>query len=291
MQYVDVQGARIPALGLGTWQLTGPHCRDVVQQALQMGYRHIDTAQSYANEGDVGAGIRLSGIERDDVWLTTKVSLEHMRHDDVIRSTRDSLRRLAVDYVDLLLIHWPSREIPLEQTLSALFELQNEGVAHHIGVSNFTSSMVEAALGVAPLLAIQVECHPFLPQHELVSFASDRDLLLTAYSPLARGEVTRDPVLRSIGARHEKGPGQVALRWLLQRPNIAAIPKASSLEHLRENLDVFDFELDETELVRIEELGRVPRRLLDPPYAPVWESPVSASSTNDRRTGGAAEAS
>lgn len=275
MQYVDVQGARVPALGLGTWQMAGASCRDAVRLALELGYRHIDTAQSYANEGAVGAGLRLSGVDREEVWLTTKVALDHLRYGDVIRTARDSLRRLGVEYIDLLLIHWPSKEVPIDETLSALQELQEEGVVAHMGVCNFTRPMVEAALRSYPLLAVHVECHPFLPQTELTGLAVERDLVFTAYSPLARGEVAQDPTLRDIGARYGKSPCQVALRWLLQRTNVCAIPKASSLDHLRENLHLFDFELGEEDLARVAQLGRAPRRLLNPPWAPDWDAASS----------------
>jgi len=272
MQYVDVQGARVPALGLGTWQLSGLECRRTVQAALELGYRHIDTAQTYANEGDIGIALQQSGIDRGELWLTTKVAPSNLRYADVVRSTRDSIRRLATDYVDLLLVHWPNPDVSMNETLAALQHLQEQGAVRYFGLSNFTVSMVEAALQSAPLFAIQVECHPFLPQKRMLSLAAGRELLFTAYSPLAQGELADDETLQEIGASHGKTPSQVALRWLLQRPNTAAIPKASSSEHLRENLQIFDFELSREQVARIDALGDHPKRILDPPFAPQWET-------------------
>lgn len=261
---------RVPALGLGTWQMEGLTCRRAVEEALRLGYRHIDTAQLYGNEEEVGRALRGSGVPRGEIFLTTKVWMENLEFGDVLRTTDESLRRLAIDSVDLLLVHWPHPTIPLEETLSALQQLQEEGRALQIGVSNFPPSLLRQALEIVPTFCIQVEYHPYLSQQVLLEIARRHDLMLTAYSPLARGEVAKDPVLREIARRHGKTPAQVTLRWLMQQDHVAAIPKASSREHLRANLEIFDFVLSEEEMSRIFALDRG-RRFIDPGTAPDWE--------------------
>ena len=259
----------MPALGLGTWELRGDACARAVEHALELGYRHIDTAQGYANEAEVGAGLRRSGVPREEVFLTTKVRPRHFRHDDLLRSTEESLAALGVDDVDLLLLHWPNPEVPLEETLRALHEARERGLARHVGVSNFPPSLLLRALAAGPTLTDQVEYHPFLAQGKLLALAEAHDVLLTAYSPVARGRVLDDSTLREIGERHGKGPAQVALRWLLQQPRVVAIPKAASPENQAANLDVFDFELDDEEMRRIFGLARGERLVDDP--AMDWE--------------------
>jgi diketogulonate reductase-like aldo/keto reductase len=270
MEYVDVREARIPKLGLGTWMLTGEPCSEVVAEAIRLGYRHIDTAQMYENEAKVGAGIQASGIERDALWITTKLGLDQVAGDRVRPSTHESLRRLGVEYLDLLLIHWPSQTVPLRETLEAMQGLQETGEVRYIGVSNFTPSLLQEALDIAPqILCNQVEYHPFLAQDAIRSLCEMNDLALTSYSPLARGRVAEDPTLKQIGAAHGKSAAQVTLRWLTQQKNVAAIPKASDTTHLRSNLEIFDFELDAEEANRIAGLARG-QRLIDPEWAPEW---------------------
>ncbi|HJL18558.1 MAG TPA: aldo/keto reductase [Sandaracinaceae bacterium LLY-WYZ-13_1] len=269
MEYVDVGGARIPKIGLGTWQLTGEACRDVVEKAIAAGYRHIDTAQMYENEAKVGAAIAASGVDRDALWVTTKLGLDQVSADAVGRSTHDSLRRLGLDYVDLLLIHWPSEEVPLRETLGAMQRLQETGEVRHLGVSNFTPSLLEEARELAPIVCNQVEYHPFLSQDALRTLCDRHELMLTAYSPLARGEVAKNETLRAIGERHGKSAVQVGLRWLTQQKNVAAIPKTSDPDHLKANLEIFDFELDADDANRIAKLARG-ERLIDPSWAPEW---------------------
>lgn len=271
MIYVSASGDRVPALGLGTWQLKGNACRDVVREALAMGYRHIDTAQGYDNEAEIGAAIRMSEIDRDALFVVTKLWRDALRHDDVHRTTRESLKRLNLQVLDMLLIHWPSDEVPLEETLGAMMELRDEGLVRHLGVSNFTPKLLDEALRIAPISAIQVECHPYLQQSDLRGIAREAGILFTAYCPLAQGAVLHDPVLTAIGSRHDKTPGQVALRWLIQHAEVAAIPKASSVEHLAENIDIFDFALNDEEWCEIYSLNRH-ERLIDPPWAPDWEA-------------------
>lgn len=271
MQHAEIQGVRVPVLGLGTWRLEGRTCLRAVEEALSLGYRHVDTAQAYDNEEEVGRALRASGVPREEVFLTTKVWMESLDRGSVLHTTRESLRRLATGYVDLLLIHWPSPTVPLEETLGAFRQLQEEGKARHVGVSNFPPSMLRRALELAPVLCDQVEYHPFLGQRALLDLARRHDLLITAYSPLARGAVSRDRTLQEIGERHGKTPSQVALRWLIQQDRVAAIPKASRPEHLRANLEVFDFVLSDEEMRRIHALDRG-WRLIDPGIAPDWET-------------------
>ncbi len=270
MEFVSVQGERVPALGLGTWQLQGEACVEAVRDALGIGYRHVDTAQAYGNESAVGRGLREAGVPRQEIFLTTKVWLENLERDDARESTRRSLERLGTDRVDLLLIHWPSDDLGLDEPLAALEEMRDEGMARHIGVSNFPASLLARALERADLFAVQVEYHPFLSQDELLALARRHDLLLTAYSPIARGAVLDDPTLAEIGRRHGKDAAQVTLRWLVQQERVAAIPKASDGRHRRNNFDIFDFSLSAEEMEEISGLARG-ERLIDPSFAPDWE--------------------
>ncbi len=267
---LTIQGTQIPKLGFGTWQITGDACVEAVRDALELGYRHIDTAAAYGNEAEVGRGLAQAGVERGHVFLTTKVWHTDLRAADLRSSVERSLRALGTDHVDLLLVHWPAAGVPLAETLGAMTELQEEGRVSHLGVANFPSRLVEAALEHAPIICDQVEYHPYLAQPQLLALAREHDLMLTAYSPLARGEVLRDPVLREIGEEHGKSPGQVVLRWLLDQPHVAAIPKASSHAHRAANLDVFDFELSDDDRGRIAGLHRG-LRTADPSWAAEWD--------------------
>jgi 2,5-diketo-D-gluconate reductase B len=268
---LTIQGTDVPRLGFGTFQLAGDACREGVRDALTIGYRHIDTARGYENETEVGAGIRDAGVPRDQFFLTTKVPPEQAAPDAVRASAEGSLRDLGTDYVDLLLLHWPSPDVPLEQTLSALQALQDEGKTRHVGVSNFPPGLVREALGHAALFADQVEMHPFLGQGELLALADEHDFTVTAYAPLAHGKVPDDPTLQEIGRAVGKSPGQVALRWLLDIPRTTVIPKASSHARRVENFDVFDFELSDDARARIAALPK-DQRDFDPPWAPDWDA-------------------
>ncbi len=241
---------------MGTYRLTGEQCARAVERSLSLGYRHIDTAQMYRNEDEVGRGLRNSGVDREDIFLVTKVWPSDFSHDDVIRTTRESLRKLGTEYVDLLLLHWPSQSVPLEETLGAMTELQEEGSVRRVGVSNFPPQMVEEAAGYTEVFCNQVEYHPYKSQDELLKQAREIDYLLTAYQPIARGEILDDEILLEIGETHGKTPAQVALRWLIQQDKVAAIPKAASEEHLKSNFDVFDFELSDDEMEHILKLSR-----------------------------------
>jgi 2,5-diketo-D-gluconate reductase B len=255
MEYQMIKGEKVPSLGLGTYRLTGEACERAVELGLSLGYRHLDTAQMYGNEAEVGRGIRGSGVDRGEIFVTTKVWPSDFAHERVIRKTRESLEKLGTDYVDLLLMHWPGDGVPLGETLGAMRELQEAGDVLYIGVSNFSPALVEEATGHAEIFCNQVQYHPYRDQSALLDQAQELDYLLTAYTPLSRGGVQDDVTLREIGGAHGKSATQVALRWLVQQDKVSAIPKATSEEHLKENLDVFDFELSEEEMDRVSSLG------------------------------------
>jgi 2,5-diketo-D-gluconate reductase B len=256
MEHQTIKGEKVPALGLGTWRLSGEECSRAVERALALGYRHIDSAQMYRNEDEVGKGMQSSGVNREEVFLTTKVWPSDFSYKRIIETTRESLKRLRTVRVDLLLMHWPSEGVPLEETLSAMRELQEEGSVRHIGVSNFPPSMVEDATRHAEIFCNQVEYHPYQAQDDLLEQAKEMDYLLTAYRPLSKGTILNDETLQEIAEAHGKTPAQVALRWLIQQEKVAAIPKATSEDHLKSNLDVFDFELSEEEMEHIFGLTR-----------------------------------
>jgi len=261
MKQIEVQGETVPALGLGTWQLTGPTCRETVETALELGYRHVDTAQAYGNERQVGLGIDAADVDRDDVFLTTKLDGSNRDARSVRRSTRESLNRLGTEYLDLLLIHWPNTPwmAPLSETLDAMNDLVDDGVVRNVGVSNFSPSLLDEArqLSDAPILTDQVQYHPYWDKRKLLDYCRIHDVLLTAYSPLARGGVLDDPILIQTGNRYGKSAAQVALRWLVQQDGVAAIPKASSREHLEANIAIFDFELTDEEMAAIRNPSKV----------------------------------
>lgn len=259
----------IPLLGLGTWDLRGDECVRAVREALDVGYRHTDTAQMYENEREVGRGLRESGVGRENVFLTTKLWLDNLTRKRVPASFEESLKRLATEYVDLLLIHWPNAEVPLEETLEAMNGLRESRKTRAIGVSNFPTAMWERALELAPVGVNQVEFHPFLDQSALLQFARESELQLVAYSPIAKGKAVADPALAEVAGAHECSPAQVSLRWLVQQ-GVAAIPKAARRDHLEENLRIFDFTLSDDEMERISSLARGPR-VVDPGWAPDWD--------------------
>ena len=263
MENVTVRGTEVPALGFGTWPLKGTDCRDAVENALAIGYRHLDTAQMYDNEAAVGNAIENAAVDRDDVFLVTKVLRGNLAHDDVLTSVEASLDRLGTA-IDLLLIHAPSRTVPIEESIEAMNQLQEMGDVRHIGVSNFSVTQLQEAIDASetPILTNQVEYHPFKSQEDILEFCIDNDIMLTAYSPVAKGRVTDNQVLKEIGDTYGKTPTQVTLRWLIQQENVSAIPKAASRDHREENFDIFDFELTAEEMARIFDLqGGVVTRL------------------------------
>jgi len=270
---LSAHGASIPALGFGTSQLGD--CGEVVATALRLGYRHIDTAWKYGSEKGVGEGIRASGVPRAEIFLCTKVSHEYLRAADFARSVDESLRNLQVDYVDLLHVHWPAVEpIPLAETMGALAKAKREGKARHIGVANFNIALLEEALRLCPepLVTLQAEYHPYLDQSKVLAYCRSKGLVFTAYCPLARGRLFNDPVLADIARRKGRTIAQVALRWLMQQGNIAAIPRSANPKHIAESLNVFDFELTQDEMREIFALKRPDGRIANPKgRAPAWD--------------------
>jgi 2,5-diketo-D-gluconate reductase B len=270
---LSAQGATIPAIGFGTSQLGD--CAEIVATALKLGYRHIDTAWKYGSEKGVGEGIRASGVPREQIFLCTKVSHEYLRAADFARSVDESLRNLQVDYVDLLHVHWPTIDnIPLAETMSALAQARRDGLARHIGVANFNIALLEEAMRVCPepLVSLQAEYHPYLDQSKVLAYCRKAGLIFTAYCPLARGRLFKDPVLSGIASRRGKTIAQIALRWLMQQGNIAAIPRSSNPKHIAESLDVFDFELTGDEMKQIFALKRPDGRIANPKgRAPAWD--------------------
>jgi 2,5-diketo-D-gluconate reductase B len=271
MTTIDVKGVQVPALGYGTWLVTGQEATEGVRDALEIGYRQIDTARAYENEREVGKGIAESGVPRDEIFLTTKVPHDDATADKVERDAEESLERLGVDHLDLLLLHWPNPDVELEETLNALNKVREDGRTKQIGVSNFPAGLLESAIGIAPVFCNQVEYHPFLDQRRLLELAGANDVLITAYSPLAHGKVPDDETLNRIGAKYDKTAGQVALRWLLDQPGVSPIPKASSHDRRRENFDVFDFTLDDEDRAAIAKLPK-DVRTGNPPWAPDWNA-------------------
>ena len=272
MQFVDANGARIPSIGLGTWELRGRTCGRIVEQALRLGYRHVDTAQAYDNEREVGEGLRASGVRRDDVFVTTKVWTNHFAPHDLERSVKESLVKLRMPEVDLLLLHWPNPQVPLAETVGALAHARELGLARHIGVSNFTVALIEEAVKACPgpLVCDQVEYHPYLDQMKVREACAKNGMALVAYSPVARGKIKNDPTLVRIGRDRCKTPAQICLRWLVQQ-NVSAIPRTSRVERLSENIDIFDFELSDEEMGRIFRLASPNGRLTDFGFAPKWD--------------------
>jgi 2,5-diketo-D-gluconate reductase B len=272
MRYVEANGARIPAIGLGTWELRGRTCARIVEQALRLGYRHIDTAQIYQNEREVGDGLRASRIPRDHVFVTTKVWTTHFAPNDLERSAKESLVKLRMPEVDLLLLHWPNAHVPLEETLGALAHAKQLGLARHIGVSNFTVALIEQAVALCPepLVCDQVEYHPYLDQSKVRDACAQAGMALVAYSPIAKGNVKTDAALTQIGAAHGKSAAQVCLRWLVQQ-NVVAIPRTSKIERLSENIEIFDFALGDADMAEISAMATGSGRLTDFGFAPKWD--------------------
>ena len=273
MTTIPANGANIPALGFGTYQLTGSLATDMVQAALAMGYRHIDTARMYGNEADVGRGVATSGVPRDEIFLTTKIWPDEFGHDDFLRSAERSVKNLGT-VPDLLLLHWPSKTVPLDETMAALLEARRQGLTRFIGVSNFTIPLLRMAIELSPipLVANQVEYHPYLNQDAILPFDRKHGLATTAHCPTARGKVMDDKVIRAIAEAHGLNPIQVTLRWLIQQDGVAAIPRTSSEAHARSNLAVLDVELSSEEMDRISALRRAGHRICDFAFSPVWDA-------------------
>lgn len=269
---LGTNGAELPAIGLGTSGLGD--CGEIVATALGLGYRLIDTAWKYSSERGVGEGMRISRVARNEIFLTTKVSHEYLRADDFARSVDESLEALGVDYVDLLLVHWPNPEIPLSETIAALAKAKRQDLARHIGVANFNIALLDEAIRLSPepFITLQAEYHPYLDQRLLLEACRQRGLLFTAYCPLGRGRLLRDPVLMEIGAQKGRSVAQIALRWLIQQGNIIPIPRSTNPQRLAENLDVFGFALTPDEIRRINARKRPDGRIANPTgRAPAWD--------------------
>ena len=262
---LSAHGAQIPQLGFGTSAMQSAATPENIAAALKAGYRNIDTARKYGSEQAVGEGMRASGVPRQDIFLVTKVSNEYLRADDFARSVDDSLKALQVDYVDLLMVHWPNPEIPLRETMPALAKAKRQGLARHIGVANFNIALLNEALKLCPepLVALQAEYHPYLDQSKLLDVVRQRGLAFIAYCPLGRGRLFSDPVLGEIAKKRGRTLAQIALRWSIQQ-GIAPIPRSSNAARVAENFKVFDFKLDDDEMARISALKRANGRIANP---------------------------
>lgn len=275
MHRVDANGANIPAIGLGTWTLNGEAATRLVASAIRSGYRHVDTAAMYDNEEAVGAGLRAGGVPRDEIFLTTKVWPSDIGGGDLQRSVEASLGRLQVDRVDLALIHWPSRTIPLDETIRALNEVKDRGLARHIGVSNFTVALLDEAVALSrhPLACNQIEYHPFLNQDRVLAACRRHGMAVVSYCPLARGaDLIPEQAVTAAAGRHGKTPAQVVLRWHLQQDGVAAIPRSGHTGRIAQNLQVFDFALEAGEMAAIDALRSRQRRICDFEFSPEWDA-------------------
>ena len=273
MDVIESHGARIPILGFGTMTLKEDQCVQLVEASLKLGYRHLDTAQMYGNEREVGSGMRGSGLKREDILLTTKVWFTQLASGDFERSVDESLERLALPWVDLLMIHWPNAQVPLSESIAALCKMKKAGLTKHIGVANFNVAMIEEAVKLAsqPIAVLQIETHPYLGQSKVIAAARRYGMAVVGYCPLARGKVPAEAVLQRIGKAHGKTPAQVALRFLEQQ-QIIPIPRTSKRERLAENLGSLDLKLSEAETAEIAKLQRPNSRIVSPPQAPQWDA-------------------
>jgi 2,5-diketo-D-gluconate reductase B len=277
MNVVEANGARIPAIGLGTMTLKEQACIDAVKTALRLGYRHLDTAERYGNEQWVGEGLQqglaASGLKREDVFLTTKVYWDKLAPGDFERSVEESLQKLKLPSVDLLLIHWNNPKVPLSDSIASLCKAKAKGQARHVGVANFTSAMLDEAVGLAsaPLVTNQIEMHPFLDQTKVLAACRRHGISVTAYCPLARGKVPGNAVLERIGKQHRKSSAQIALRYLVQQ-GVVPIPRTANPDHLAANLALFDFTLSDAEMAEIAALRQADGRVVNPAHSPQWDS-------------------
>jgi 2,5-diketo-D-gluconate reductase B len=271
---IEAHGARIPLIGLGTWDLRGRSCARLVEQALRLGYRHVDTAEMYDNEREVGEGLRAAGVKREEVFVATKIWPSHFAPRELERAAKQSLMRLRLSEVDLLLLHWPNPQIPLSETLGALCKVKHDGLARHIGVSNFTSALIEEAVRLAsePLVCNQIEVHAFLDQSKVIAASRKHGMAVVAYSPVARGGLKNDKTLARVGKSRGKTAAQVGLRFLVQQ-GIVVIPRTSRIERLSENFAIFDFELSDAEMAEIAALAGRDGRIVDYAYSgsPAWD--------------------
>ncbi len=271
MEYITKEGQWIPKLGFGTFNLTGREAVGILEFALDVGYRHFDTAQMYENEADIGKVIGNTSVPRDRLFITTKVWHSNLAKKDFIPSVEESLRKLKQDYVDLLLIHWPNREIPLEESLEQLALAKEKGLCKLIGVSNFNIELLkEVEKSGVKIACNQFEYHALLNQDPLIKRTREMDCFVTAYCPIAKGQLADEPVLQQIALKYKITAVQVALRWLVQQEDVVAIPKSSQLIRIKQNFDVFNFQLTDEEMHEIDQLRNRNERLIDPEFAPAW---------------------
>jgi 2,5-diketo-D-gluconate reductase B len=275
MHIVPANGANIPALGFGTFRMTEDEVLSILPAALAAGFRHVDTAQIYKNEAAVGEALEEAGVPRAEIFLTTKVWVSNFAHDAFLASVEDSLRKLRTDYVDLLLLHWPGgSDVPHAEQIESLNEVQRRGWTRHVGVSNYNVAQMADAIRQSPakIVTNQIEYHPWLDQSKLLAAARAAGVSVTAYYAMADGRSARDPLLAEIGRAHGKSAAQVALRWLVQQPDVIALSKTAKVSRLGENLAVFDFELSEEEMARVFALAQDDGRIVSPKeLAPAWD--------------------
>jgi 2,5-diketo-D-gluconate reductase B len=272
MENLTTQGISLPRLGLGTFRMQGDACRAAVESALAIGYRHIDTAEMYANEEPIGAAIAASGLPRGELHVTTKVWHENLAPDAIRRAFDASLKKLRLDHVDLYLVHWPSRSANWLAVFETLMKLKEEGRTRAIGVANFTTALLKTVVEdiKAPIACNQIEYHVMLDQSKVMTYLAAKSIPLVAYCPLAQGRVASDPVLAEIGRKHDATAAQVALKWLLDQPGVAAIPKASRRESQQANLDALKLKLDDDDRRKIAALPK-DKRCVNPGFAPDWD--------------------
>lgn len=269
-----IRGVEVPTIAIGVFEVEPGETEETVADALAAGYRHVDTAVAYGNEEEVGRGIARSGVDRDEIWVTTKVWIEDFAPDKLRASAEGSLRKLGIARLDLLLLHWPSPDNSLiAPALEELKRLRSDGLIRELGVSNFPGYMLRDALEVAPeIFADQVEYHARLSQHELLAIAEEHDLLIEAYAPLggSAGDMISEPVLEEIASAHGASPAQVGLAWLAQQDRVVLLPRSTSPERRRENLAALEVDLSPEETAKIGELSERRERNFDPPFAPDW---------------------
>jgi 2,5-diketo-D-gluconate reductase B len=273
MQFVEAHGARIPMIGLGTMTLKEDVCVQAVKTALQMGYRHLDTAASYGNEKENGEGLRQSGVKREEVLICTKVRQDNLLPENFNKSLDQSLANLQLPYVDLLLIHWNNKDIPLKTSVGALCQAKKDGRAKHVGVANFTTTLLDEAWKVTSELLVcnQIEAHPFINQDKVMAASKKHGMAVVAYVPIARGKVPGAEALERIGKAHNKSSAQVSLRYLVQL-GCCAIPRTANPQHMKENMEVFDFNLLDAEMAELKALNATNMRVVNPPHAPHWDA-------------------
>lgn len=283
MDYVTTNNFSIPAIGFGTFQLEGIDVVRMVRYVLDLGYRHIDTAQIYDNEVEVGQGIREANVPREDIFITTKVWIDNYSHSKLASSVDKSLTKLDTDYIDLLLLHWPNPGVPLRETLKALQAVKEAGKTRQIGLSNFTTALMrkaEAICGKGVIVNNQIEYHPYLWQDKIIEQAKALDMSITAYMPLAGGKALKDKTLIDIGAKYNKTPAQISLRWLIQQ-GIAVIPSSTKEHHAQQNFDIFDFSLADDDMTAINALQTNIRIVSPQKLAPNWDTkPSNFKSSN-----------